>query len=212
MSIKKIKVSPNIKNLDDIGLLERICSKDDDEAYNEFVDRYYDSVLEQCIIKCKSRNVDLHVGKQIAHEIFERIRKYKSFDKTKLNTQNRRKAILGWLYKFLVRLFYDYHNSQKKEEVQVNSYFDDLVAEAKNIDPEALASKRDLAKDILGKLNKKEKEVVITDLEYKRGQKYLPDDVNESLAERLGVKKDTIRKIRERAIKKIKLALDEINQ
>jgi DNA-directed RNA polymerase sigma subunit (sigma70/sigma32) len=75
-----------------------------------------------------------------------------------------------------------------------------------------LAFKRDFATIVYNKLNKKEKEVVLTDLEYKKGQKYLPDDVSEILANRLGVKKGSIRKIRQRAINKIKLALDEINK
>ncbi|RPG36003.1 MAG: sigma-70 family RNA polymerase sigma factor [Muricauda sp. TMED12] len=212
MSIEKKSYSSKIIELDDINLLEFVCESNSDEAYQEFVNRYYHDVLEQCIIKCKSRNIDIHIGKQIAHDVFERVRKYKSFDKSKLNGENPRKAITGWLYRFIIRLFYDYHNTQKNNEVPINSYFDDLAAEAGDIDVESLAFKRDLSVIIFGKLNKKEKEVILTDLEYKRGQKYLPDDVNESLANRLGVKKPTVRKIRERAIKKIKLALDEIKQ
>lgn len=206
------QVFPELKKLDDIGLLELLCKTDKNEVYDEFVNRFYNDVLEQCQIKCKSRNIDLHIGKQIAHETFERVRKYKSFDKSKLNTKNARKAILGWLYRFLIRLFYDYHNSQKSKEVQINSYFDDLAEYSESIDVENLAFKRDLANIIFNKLNKKEKEVVLADLEYKRGQKYLPDDINETLANSLGVKKASIRKIRQRAINKIKLALDEINQ
>jgi len=209
---KEEHVLPELKKLDDISLLELICKADNNEAYIEFVNRFYNDVLEQCEIKCKSRNIDLHIGQQIAHETFERIRKYKSFDKSKLNAKNQRKAILGWLYRFLIRLFYDYHNSLKNKEVQINSYFDDLADYAEIIDLKNLAFKRDLAIIIYNKLNKKEKEVVLTDLEHKRGQKYLPDDVSESLANSLGVKKPTIRKIRQRAITKIKLALDEINQ
>jgi DNA-directed RNA polymerase sigma subunit (sigma70/sigma32) len=60
-------------------------------------------------------------------------------------------------------------------------------------------------------LNSKEREVVLTDLEFKRSQKYLPEDANESLANRIGVKKNTVRKIRERAIQKLNKAIDEIN-
>jgi len=206
------QVFPELKKLDDISLLELLCKTDNNEVYDEFVNRFYRDVLEQCEIKCKSRNIDLHIGKQIAHETFERVRKYKSFNKSKLNTKNQRKAILGWLYRFLIRLFYDYHNSQKNKKVQNNSYFDDLAEYAETINVENLVFKRDLAIIIYNKLNKKEKEVVLTDLEYKKGQKYLPDDVSETLANSLGVKKGTIRKIRQRAINKIKLALDEINQ
>jgi 5S rRNA maturation endonuclease (ribonuclease M5) len=63
----------------------------------------------------------------------------------------------------------------------------------------------------MGKLNKKEQVVILTDIDYKRGRKYLPPDVNELLATKINVKLATVRKIRERAVKKIKLAIDEIN-
>lgn len=211
MSNKKKHLYSEFKSFDDITLLEYVCKIDCDKAYEEFVNRYYDDVFIQCKIKCKSRKIDLQIGKQITHEVFERVRKYKSFNKSKLNTKNPRNAILGWLYTFLIRLFYDYHNSQKKKEVYINSYFDDLAIDARKIDVKSLAFIRDLSEIIIKKLNAKEKEVILTDLEHKRGQKYLPDDITESLANRLGVKKPTIRKIRERAINKIKLALHEIN-
>jgi DNA-directed RNA polymerase sigma subunit (sigma70/sigma32) len=52
----------------------------------------------------------------------------------------------------------------------------------------------------------------LADLEYKRHYKYLPDDVIDGLATELNIKRDTVRKIRERAIEKIKDAINEINQ
>jgi len=64
----------------------------------------------------------------------------------------------------------------------------------------------------MGKLNFKEQRVILTDLEYKRHHKYLPDDVIDTLAKQLNIKKDTVRKIRERAIEKIKKAIYEINK
>lgn len=93
------QVFPELKKLNDISLLELLCKTNKNEVYDEFVNRFYSDVLEQCEIKCKSRNIDLHIGKQIAHDTFERVRKYKSFNKSKLNTKNQRKAILGWLYR-----------------------------------------------------------------------------------------------------------------
>jgi DNA-directed RNA polymerase sigma subunit (sigma70/sigma32) len=43
-------------------------------------------------------------------------------------------------------------------------------------------------------------------------QKFLPADVTEDLALKLNVKKETIRKIRERAIEKINQAIKEFNK
>lgn len=57
-----------------------------------------------------------------------------------------------------------------------------------------------------------ERRVILTDLEYKKHHKYLPDDITEQLSKELGVKKDTVREIREPAIEKIKSWIDEINR
>jgi RNA polymerase sigma factor (sigma-70 family) len=198
--------------LDDVVLLERIRDFNDEQAYKEFVNRYLPAVKQECLNKCKLRNVDKHVGIQIAHETFEKVKKSKSFKKRKLNGTDSKTAITGWLYRISSNLFYDYHNSEKKDNEINESYFDELVAEANEICADSLADTRDITVKILAKLNAKEKEVVITDLEYKRNQKYLPSDVNETLAKNLGVKKPTVRKIRERAIAKLKKAINEINK
>lgn len=77
---------------------------------------------------------------------------------------------------------------------------------------ESLKNKKDLAVFIFCKLNSKEKRIILTDLKYKRHHKYLPDTVIEELARELSLKPASIRKARERAIEKIKKAIDEINQ
>jgi hypothetical protein len=48
-------------------------------------------------------------------------------------------------------------------------------------------------------------------VEYKRHQHYLPDEVVSKLCEELNVKEATIRKLRERAIAKIKKEINVIN-
>lgn len=199
-----------LKDLDDISLLEGFTKTRDEELYNEFVKRYYSKVKDECIKKCKMRKIDVHIGEQIAHETFEKVKNTKTFKSEKLNSGDPKNAIKGWLYRISTNLFYDYHNSiEKKSEISV-SYFDELASEVER-NPKKLLSKKELAKLVFSKLNVKEKEVVLTDIEYKRGMKYLPHDILESLAERINVKKDTVRKIRERAILKIKLAINEIN-
>jgi RNA polymerase sigma factor (sigma-70 family) len=198
--------------LDDIELLEHIKESNDAFAYKEFVDRFYTVVRDECITKCKLRKIDPHVGEQIAHETFERVKKSNSFDKSRLNGADSRSAIIGWLYKISCNLFYDYHNSKKNAETKKYSYFDELLNETSEINTGSLEETREIAIMVLNKLNPKEREVIITDLEYKRLRKYLPQDVNESLAARIGVKKESIRKIRERAVKKLKNAIDEINK
>lgn len=198
--------------VDDVKLLELIRDNNDIQAFNEFVKRYHPTITEHCITKCKLRKLDKHIGIQIAHDTFDKIKKSKSFKKEKLNGADSKSAIFGWLFRISSNLFYDYHNSQKKDNNINESYFDELFDKAKEISVDSLEEKRNISLEIISKLNLKEREVIITDLEYKRSQKYLPDEVTESLANRIGVKKSSIRKIRERALLKLKKAIDEINK
>lgn len=205
-------IKPDYQTRSDVELLELIRDCDDKFAYEEFIKRFMTTVKDECINKCKLRNVDIHIGKQICHDTFEKVRTSKSFKKEKLNGVDKRSAIIGWLYRISSNLFYDYHNSQKLETEIHESYFDELFEYAKEVSVKSNAVIRDLSELIFSKLNNKEKEVVLTDLEIKRSQKYLPRDVNNELANRIGVKPQSVRKIRERAIVKIKNGIDEINK
>lgn len=181
--------------------------------YNHFVTRFLPDLKNECRRICGARKLDHHIGEQIAHETFERVRKYKSFKKDEINIPDDRKAILVYLKKISIRLFNDHHAKEKKKDITHRTYFEDiLLAASATVDVKALKNKKDVALLIFGRLNAKEKKVVLTDIEYKKHQKYLPDDVNSALAIELGVAVGTITKIRQRAIKKIKAAIDEINQ
>jgi DNA-directed RNA polymerase sigma subunit (sigma70/sigma32) len=110
-------------------------------------------------------------------------------------------------------LFNTYHDAEKKKDIVHRSYFDDInLAISASVDVKELKSKKDIALTIYSKLNRKEQVVIQKDIEYKKHQKYLPDDVTAELAKELNVKPDTIRKIRARAIEKIKTAIDEVNK
>lgn len=204
----------DINKLTSIELLELLCSSDDDELlYNQFVNRFLKPVQKECERICKKRKLDIHIGRQIAHETFERLRKYKSFKTDEIKTPDHQKAILIYLFRISTSLFNDHHKKEKNSVAIQKTYFDDLLGsiEGAETNPKILQNKRDLAVLVFKKLNAKEKRIILTDIEYKRHHKYLPDDVVDSLAGELNVKKDTVRKIRERAIVKIKNAIHEIN-
>lgn len=203
--------SQNVTTLTDVELLERLSSFDEDIVYNEFVKRYYKEVKMECLLKCNKRKLDKHIGEEIAHDTFERVRKSKSFDKSKLTCKDQKNAILGWLYRIQTNLFYDYHKSQNTKTEKIEFYLDELFQEIKPSSGMELSNKRDITIKIYSKLTPKQRKVILKDIEYKKSQKYHKTDVLDNLANELGVAKNSIRKIRERAIIKIKEAINEIN-
>lgn len=200
--------------LSDLELLKLLCSTADDGiVYNHFVQRFLPYIIKECSQICAKRKIDPHVGTQIAHETFERVRKYKSFKEDQINIPEERKAILVYLNRISVRLFNDHYAKQKKEDVLQKAYFDDIFGASGNgSDINQLKKNKELALSVLKKLTHKEQRILLTDIEYKRHHKYLPDDVLDNLAEELNMTKDNIRKTRSRTILKLKKAFDEINQ
>jgi len=201
-------------NLSDLHLIEALCSQDDDSmVYSEFVNRFLPDLIDNCKRKCKSRKIDEHIGVDIAHQAFERVRKYKSFKKDKIKIPDSTKAIKLYLIRITLSLFNTHYRKENGKEVSHKCYFDDIfdaIAVISNV--EELQNKKEITLLILKKLNEKEKKVVFADIEHKRNQKYLPDEITETLSIDLNVKKDSIRRIRKRAIEKIHIAINEINQ
>lgn len=209
-----MNLNPNLTHLNDLALLEQLCSSDDDtDLYGEFVKRFITDLTSHCADVCKKRKLEHHIGKQIAHETFSNVRKYKSFKTDGIKIPNSRAAILVYLKRISINLFNDFHNETKKKGVTHKSYFDDILEANENaLDVIGLKNKKDFALFIFNKLNKKEQTVILADIEHKKFQKYLPDDITEDLSLELNVKKETIRKIRERAIEKINKAINEFNE
>lgn len=202
------------KRLSDLELISFLCSVDDDQAaYEEFVRRFYKDLESECKRRCKARKLDEHIGIQVAHDTFEKVRRHKTFRVEEMNSVNSKKGILLYLIRISINLFNDHFRKEKrkKEQVYHKMYFEDLIGsnEVKN-DPSSLKQIKELTLKVFKTLNPKEQKVILVDIEHKRHSKYLPDDVNERLSEELGVKRGSIRKIRERAIQKIKKAIDEI--
>lgn len=203
--------------LSDRELFFALCSEQNDgDIFEEFARRFLPSLIEECERQCRHRKLDNDIGNRIACDTLEKARKYKSFDKDEINVQNDRESVLVYLFRIATNLFNDHHRKEKKAAegfVPNKTYFDDLYQQALSTqDSGSLLDIRQKTEILLKQLNAKEKKVVLKDLEYKRHQKYLPDTVLEELSTELNVKPDTIRKIRERAISKLKKGINEINK
>jgi DNA-directed RNA polymerase specialized sigma24 family protein len=209
-----LHLKTDYESLSDLELLELLCSSTDDTVpYAEFAKRFLPDLQKECKKVCKRRKLDPHIGTQIAHECLESLRKFKSFTRDKIKIPDERKAILVYLYASATNRFNDYYNAKKRKEIPIRSYFDDIQDEfAVLTDAKDLKKIKEFTEVILKKLTARERIVVLKDSDYKRHQKYLPDEVTTELVELLRVKPDSIRKIRERAITKIKNAINEINQ
>ncbi len=210
-----MRTTQEILQLSDSDLLEYVCATDGDEvAYNEFLNRYLTDIQNLCDKICKWRRLHNHIGLQIAHEAFEKLRRLKSFKREHLRHGDEHKAIVGFFYPICINLFNDYYNQNKKKEeaVVLPTYFDELAETIKaTTDVRDNKKTKDLTERILKKLNEKEKKVLFADIEYKRHQRYLPTEVVASLCEELNVQEAGIRKLRERAIAKIKKEINVIN-
>lgn len=206
-----MKTTPEIKKLSDGDLLEYVCANHGDEvAYSEFVNRFLSELQDICEKLCARKKLDDHIGLQIAIDCFEKARRSASFDKRKANQTDERKAVVGYLYRVAYNLFTDHYNNSKKEVEYHSTYFDELQSEVADLN--TLQNQKEVTDQILKKLNKKEQRVLLVDIEYKRHHRYLPDNIIDALSVELGVKPASIRKLRERAKNKVKIAIDEYNE
>lgn len=208
-----MRADPQFVGMFDLDLVHMLCTSDEDQKpYNELVRRFLPEVKEGCKKKCKLKRLDPHIGEDIAHEVFARIRRSKHIKKEKIKNSDPHRGILAYLLVTAEHLFVDHFRQEKRSEEVHVTYFDQLQEQAQAIDPEHLKSIKDIAETLFKKLNAKEQAVILADLEHKRVGKYLPDEINEALSKSLNVKPASIRKIRERAIAKLNGALNEINQ
>jgi len=205
--------NPQYERYSDVELMDALCSNGDDQSlYNEVVRRFLPELKQQCHRKCERQGLDLHIGEEIAHKVFERVRKYKSFKRNETRAPTSRAAVLAYLARSASRLFLDHFNKEKRQEEVPDTYITDLRAEATATNPARLQEIKEKTALAFAKLTTREKAVVLADLDYKRHTKYLPDDVITELSQSLGVKPDTIRKLRQTAKQKLQQAFDEINE
>jgi DNA-directed RNA polymerase specialized sigma24 family protein len=208
-----LQPEPQLDTLSDLQLLRLLCTSDeDDELYKQFVRRFLPDVKQECKKKCELQKLDKHIGETIAHEVFERVRQYKSFKNDKVRIKNEHRAVLAYLSSIAGHLFLDHFRNEKRKTDLHSTYFDDFREQAASIDPTRLKDIKDMSKLIFKKLNSKEQAVVLADLEHKRFGKYLPDEVTLALSQDLAIKPASVRKIRERAKLKINKLLQAINE
>ena len=107
-----------LSKLPDKELLRLLCSTaDDDRIFNEFVNRFWPDIDKECSKICQNRKIDPQIGSEIAHETFDRVRKYKSFKEDEIKIKDDRKAILVYLIRISVRLFNNYHSKNNKQDI-----------------------------------------------------------------------------------------------
>ena len=208
-----MRSDPQYVDVSDPELFHLLCTEDDDRApYAEFVRRFLPELNTFCKRKCELQSLDRHVGETIAHDVFERIRKSKTFNRDHFSGGDGHKWVLAYLLTSARRQFLDLFNKQKRQDDVPISYFDELRKKYDAIDPGKLKECKDLTELIVKKLTRNELAVAVADLEYKKHTKYLPDDVNLGLCEDLGITPAGVRQARARYKQKLNKAIDEINK
>ena len=91
------------RQLSDLELLSYLCSvEDDQDVYEEFVRRFYKDLEIECKMRCQTRKLDKHIGIEIAHDTFEKVRRHKTFRVEEMNSANSRKGILLYLIRISI--------------------------------------------------------------------------------------------------------------
>ncbi len=131
---------PQFADVSDLELLHTVCTSAPMTSYpyKEFVRRFLPEVKEKCKEKCNRQKLDPHIGESIAHDVFARLRRYKTFKKDKFQGTGEHKWILAYLIRAAGNLFIDHFYQTKRAEEAHVTYFDDFREEASSIDPSQL--------------------------------------------------------------------------
>lgn len=179
----------------------------------EFHDRFKNRLFQKCERMCNRSRLDTDTAKDIFQETF--LKAFVSINKftlpEELNDQHAVNKITKWLNKIALNLFVDYLSKQKKVSY-VEEFNDEAsISEEDEFDIELSFNNTINTEVILqttwDSLTENERLVIIICI--KNGclqNKHMPDGILTEISKRLNVKKDSIRQIKLRALKKFRQA------
>lgn len=208
----------------DIGLLNLMAQRIQDEmwadaAWCEFYNRHKAYMWSVC----HSVAEELH-GEAWIEDIFVQTfeRAYEKADTFKLPPgippEDKTRLVRGWLGKIAANLLRHLLRNHEAESTKDDDEWDVILDSAqepsteKQKDTPELAARRRLIAEALATLKEREQLVLRTTFQYYRiGEKFqrLPNSVSKDLSEQLGTTPENLRKIRERALEKVRNYVSE---
>lgn len=209
-------VSITMSEEDDEVLILYMAYRDEDEtrakaAFTAFFERHREYLYHAC----RSRFEPGMDGDQGASDLVQDtfIRAYEraeTFDVDgSLTAEEVRLCVRAWLGKIAENLFLSYHKANADKLLLPDEEWQKLdgqPSKAEVEDPEQWSADRRLLEKALDTLNEKERIVVNFTYSYHRpGEEHqrLPNRVCEEIADMIGTKRSSLRKIRQRALEKI---------
>lgn len=203
----------------DVGLLKVMARRGEDElwgdaAFCEFYNRHKAYMWTVCANVAEDLHGDAWV-EDIFVQTFERAYEKAHTFKLPPNTaaEHEIKRVLGWLGEIAANMLRTLLRNHEIEQTQDEEAWDKIVESVQpsgldeEHDTQEMSAERKLIAEALETLNEREQLVLrITFQYYRLGKKFqrLPNRISQELADQLATTPENLRKIRERALAKVK--------
>lgn len=193
----------NLKNLSDDELMKLYREEKDKgtqqarDAFNEIYSRYRLFMFTLC----KTRFHDSAEAEVMFERTWEAVWKRPTYNRQKHNTK-----FATWLAGIAKNVAYDVDNQRIHGDISVDDAIG-LHADVHDFDDEKIPERKDveLMSDGLSALPVREKEIMLTYMEYDTGNgQYLPRNIIKTLCDKFKTTSPNLRKIKERSLKFLK--------
>ena len=173
--------------------------KEAEEAFNAFYDRYKAFLWSLCYSICTKRK-GTSEGEEFAKDIFNNT--MMSIYEGSHTYDSKKSKITTWMSRIAKNEMFDF----LKDESEFSPLNEEVDSISDNDDTEKSSfispGKRELENALLT-LSEKEKDILLTYMEYSNGKKHLPDVLISELCKRYSTLPATLRQIKKRSLEKI---------
>jgi len=173
-----------------------------EDAFRVFYNKYKDFLWSLCYSIC-TESKGLSEGEELAKDVFNNT--MMSIYESSHTYDSQKSKVKTWMSRIAKNEMFDLLKGES-EHIPLNEdiYY---VSENENNNEENIDSippkKRDLEK-ALNTLSEKEKDILLTYMQYSDGNKHLPDEIISELCQRYATIPATLRQIKKRSLDKVK--------
>ncbi len=182
------------------------------EAFKVFYDRYYRFLFSLCYNVCK--NIEPN-GEDLAKDVF--VNTMMAVYKSSNTYDSSKSKITTWLSRIAKREMLDLLNILNEKRIGEKQFIPlnkDLAISDKDTEEsiEIETPQKKALDEALQNLSDKERDVLLTYMMYQEGNKHLPDEVIKVLCDRYETSSINLRKIKQRALEKVKSHIKQHSQ